>query len=208
MKAVRNGPCALREVGKCELDGVWTQTCGRGQQAAVLTPNPTAVVSHQGLVTGFICTPAPFPCRSPLHISPSQVRGLLVLPRGFHSGLAAPLPCVFHFDDSPTVSVITQVSIKIYSCYCSSHFPQYMCIVFGESHNHSPHPTDAVVRATPASTYQTFLLIWDFTNNHKRCSLPKISALSFLDCVSGKALIRAPAPRKAKLQKGFAWLCF
>lgn len=174
----------------------------------MLTPNPTAVVSHQGLMMGFICTPAPFPCRSPLHISPSQVRGLLVLPRGFHSGLAAPLPCVFHFDDSPTVSVITQVSIKIYSCYCSSHFPQYMCIVFGESHNHSPHPTDAVVRATPASTYQTFLLIWDFTNNHKCCSLPKISALSFLDCVSGKALIRAPAPHKAKLQKGFAWLCF
>lgn len=101
---------------------------------------------------------------------------------GFHSGLAETLPYVFHFDNSPMVSVITQVSIKIYSCYCSSHFPQYMCIVFGESHNHSPHPTDAVVRATPASTYQTFLLIWDFTNNHKCCSLPKISALSFLDC--------------------------
>lgn len=94
------------------------------------------------------------------------------------------------------VSVITQVSIKIYSCYCSSHFPQYMCIVFGESHNHSPHPTDAVVRATPASIYQTFLLIWDFTNNHKCCSLPKISALSFLDRVSGKTPLRAPVPWK------------
>jgi len=144
---------------------------------------------------------------SPLLFYHFQVQGLLVLLKGFHSGLAETLPYVFHFDNSPMVSVITQVSIKIYSCYCSSHFPQYMCIVFGESHNHSPHPTDAVVRVTPASTYQTFLLIWDFTNNHKCCSLPKISALSFLDCVSGKALIRASAPCKTKLQKGFTWLC-
>lgn len=129
----------------------------------------------------------------------------LVLPRGFHAGPAETLPCVFHFDNSPMLSVITQVSIKIYSCYCSSHFPQYMCIVFGESHNHSPHPTDAVVRATPASIYQTFLLIWDFTNNHKCCSLPKISTLSFLDCVSGKTPFRAAVPRKAKVWLGFAF---
>lgn len=128
-----------------------------------------------------------------------------MLSRGFHAGLAETLPYVFHFDNSPMVSVITQVSIKIYSCYCSSHFPQYMCIVFGESHNHSPHPTDAVVRATPASIYQTFLLIWDFTNNHKCCSLPKISALSFLDCVSGKTPLRAPVPWKAKVWLGFAF---
>ena len=134
-----------------------------------------------------------------------QVQGLLVLPRGFHAGLAEMLPYVFHFDNSPMVSVITQVSIKIYSCYCSSHFPQYMCIVFGESHNRSPHPTDAVVRATPASIYQTFLLIRDFTNNHKCCLLPKISALLFLHCVSSKTLIRASIPPKAKVLLGFTF---
>lgn len=145
--------------------------------------------------------------RSPVTVFPAfhcQVRGLLVLPRGFRTGLAETLPHGFHFDNSSMVSVITQVSIKIYSCYCSSHFPQYMCIVFGKSHNHSPHPTDAVVRATPASIYQTFLLIQDFTNNHKCCSLLKISTLSFLDCVSGKAPIRAPALHIVKVLLGFA----
>lgn len=65
LKAVRNGPCELQEVGKCELGCVWTQTCGRGQQAAGLTPNPIAVVSHQGMMTGFILFPQP---RSPVHL--------------------------------------------------------------------------------------------------------------------------------------------
>lgn len=155
---------------------------------------------------GFFSFPQP---RSLVSVSRAhfifQVQGLLVLPKGFRAGLAETLPYVFHFDNSPMVSVITQLSIKIYSCYCSSHFPQYICIVFGKSHNHSPHPTDAVVRATPASIYQTFLLIWDFTNNHKHRLLPKISALSFLDCVSGKAPIRALVPCKVKVLLGFAF---
>lgn len=171
----------LREVGKSPSNLLLLDPELWRRERGSRTPNPIAPASQQGMMT---VTTFPQP-RSPVTVFPGfrcRVQCLLVLPRGFRAGLAETLPHVFHFDNSPMVSVITQVSIKIYSCYCSRHFPQYMCIVFGNSRNHSPHPTDAVVRATPASIYQTFLLIWDFTNNHKCCSLPKISTLSFLDC--------------------------